>query len=210
MAEQYDVDPSKLLDTLKATVFQGATNEELTALVVVANKYGLNPLTREIYAFPKKGGGIQPVVSVDGWANLANSHPQMDGIDFDWKHDTEGKLLACTCRIYRKDRSRPVEVTEFLSECRRSTDPWKMEHRMLRHKALSQCARIAFGFSGITDEDEAIDVAEIRQTEPVAKQTPIDASKPPAEASKAISVAPSEPPADVAAEMADIETIELF
>jgi hypothetical protein len=26
---------------------------------------------------------------------------------------------------------------------------------MLRHKALIQCARVAFGFSGITDEEEA-------------------------------------------------------
>jgi hypothetical protein len=30
-----------------------------------------------------------------------------------------------------------------------------MEHRMLRHKATIQGARVAFGFSGITDEDEA-------------------------------------------------------
>jgi hypothetical protein len=31
-----------------------------------------------------------------------------------------------------------------------------MESRMLRHKATIQGARVAFGFSGITDEDEAI------------------------------------------------------
>jgi hypothetical protein len=30
-----------------------------------------------------------------------------------------------------------------------------MERRMLRHKATIQGARVAFGFSGITDEDEA-------------------------------------------------------
>ena len=30
-----------------------------------------------------------------------------------------------------------------------------MESRMLRHKATIQGARVAFGFSGITDEDEA-------------------------------------------------------
>ena len=33
-----------------------------------------------------------------------------------------------------------------------------MPRRMLRHKALIQGARIAFGFSGIYDEDEARDI----------------------------------------------------
>lgn len=155
MAARFNADPNKLLDTLKATVFKEArNNEELQALVIVANQYGLNPLTKEIYAFPAKGGGIVPVISIDGWANLANSHPQMDGVEFEWQHAGD-KLICCTAVIHRKDRAHPVKVTEYLSECRRNTEPWKMEHRMLRHKAFCQGVRIAFGFSGIYDEDEA-------------------------------------------------------
>lgn len=159
MASRFNVDPAKLHSTLKSTVFKGASDDELLALVVVANEYGLNPLTKEIYAFPAKGGGIVPVVSVDGWNNLANSHPQMDGIEFEDRHDEAGRLIACTCVIWRKDRSKPIKVTEYLSECRRNTEPWKMEHRMLRHKALIQCVRVAFGFSGVYDEDDARTVA---------------------------------------------------
>jgi len=154
MASRFSVDATKLLDTLKSTVFKGATNEELLALVVVSNQYGLNPLTKEIYAFPAKGGGIVPVVSIDGWLRMMNDHAQFDGLDYEWQHDGD-KLIACTAVIHRKDRSKPVRVTEYLSECKRGTDPWKMEHRMLRHKATIQGARVAFGFSGITDEDEA-------------------------------------------------------
>ena len=178
MASRFNVEPDKLLNTLKATVFKGASNEELLALVVVANSYGLNPLTKEIYAFPAKGGGIVPVVSVDGWNNLANSHPQMDGIEFETNNDANGKLESVTCTIWRKDRSRPVKVTEYISECRRNTEPWKMEHRMLRHKALIQGVRVAFGFSGIYDEDDAsaIDVnsrvVEIQSATRVIKQSP--------------------------------------
>lgn len=157
MASRLNVEPGKLHSTLKSTVFKGASDDELLALVVVANEYKLNPLTKEIYAFPAKGGGIVPVVSVDGWVSMVNDHPQMDGMDFEVHHDGEGKLHSVTCIIYRKDRSRPIRVTELLSECRRNTEPWKMENRMLRHKALMQCARYAFGFSGITDEEEAID-----------------------------------------------------
>jgi phage recombination protein Bet len=163
MASKINVDPTKLHATLKATVFKGASDEELLALVVVANTYGLNPLLKELYAFPAKGGGIVPVVSIDGWVSMVNGHPAMDGMQFE-THSEDGKLVAITCRIWRKDRSRPIEVTEHLAECKRNTEPWKMEHRMLRHKALMQCARYAFGFSGIVDEDEAAEVTMKKAT----------------------------------------------
>lgn len=167
MASRFSVDPAKLLETLKNTAFKGATNDEMMALVIVSNEYGLNPLTKEIYAFPAKGGGIVPVVSIDGWLNIMNNHPQFDGIDYEWMHDGE-KLIACTSVIHRKDRTHPTRVTEYLSECKRATDPWKMEHRMLRHKATIQGARVAFGFSGITDEDEARETPAFRDVTPSA------------------------------------------
>jgi len=155
MAGRFNMEPQKLYGTLKNTIFKGASDEELQALVIVANSYNLNPMTREIFGFSGKGGGIVPVVSVDGWCRIINEHPQMDGVEFEFAIDQNGALNSCTAIIYRKDRSHPTRVTEFLAEVRRNTEPWKMEHRMLRHKALIQCARVAFGFSGIYDEDEA-------------------------------------------------------
>jgi phage recombination protein Bet len=176
MAGKYNVEPGKLLDTLKNTVFKNATNDELLTLVVVSNEYGLNPLTKEIYAFPAKGGGIVPVVSIDGWIRMMNDHPQFDGIDYQFEHDEQGRLIACTAIIHRKDRSHPTRVTEYLAECRRNTEPWKMERRMLRHKATIQGARVAFGFSGITDEDEAAATPGLANTRDVtpARSVPID------------------------------------
>jgi phage recombination protein Bet len=156
MAGKFSVEPIKLLDTLRATLMPKATNEELLAFVVTANQYDLNPFTKEIYAFPGRSGGITPVVSVDGWIKLMNRHPQFDGIQFR-TDDVDGKPFSVTATIYLKDRSRPVEITEFFSECNRNSEPWKVNpRRMLRHKALIQCARIAFGFSGIVDDEEAV------------------------------------------------------
>ena len=66
-----------------------------------------------------------------------------------------GKLMSITCRMYRKDRARPTEVTEYMSECLRGTDTWKQWPARMRHKATIQAARYAFGLSGIYDEDEA-------------------------------------------------------
>ncbi|EOJ4766922.1 recombinase RecT, partial [Escherichia coli] len=41
------------------------------------------------------------------------------------------------------------------------TGPWQSHpKRMLRHKAMIQCARLAFGFAGIYDNDEAERIVE--------------------------------------------------
>lgn len=145
-----NVSNESLQATLLNTVFKGANYDQLVSLVIVANQYGLNPFTKEIYAFPSKGS-ITPIVSVDGWSRIINDNPQCDGIQF------EQDDVSATCKIYRKDRTHPTIVTEYLSECEMTNSPvWKKyPKRMLRHKALIQCARIAFGFSGIYDEDEA-------------------------------------------------------
>lgn len=167
MAAKYQMDADQFAKTVRATVMPAQhTNEQFAALMLVANEYDLNPVVKEIYAFPAKGGGIVPIVSIDGWVNLVNSHPACDGFEFEFEHDDQKKLVSCTCRMYRKDRGRPVTVTEYLSECKRNTDPWKMEHRMLRHKAMIQAARYAFGFSGIYDEDEGSKIAEMRDVTP--------------------------------------------
>ncbi len=159
LAERFDMGPtgSDVVAVLKATAFKGpATDAQLTALLIVANQYSLNPFTKEIYAFPDRNNGIVPVVGVDGWSRIINSNPQFDGMDFEQDAD------SCTCSIYRKDRSHPVSVTEYMEECRREgVGPWKSHpRRMLRHKAMIQCARLAFGFVGIYEQDEAERILE--------------------------------------------------
>ncbi|WP_337882272.1 recombinase RecT [Chromobacterium haemolyticum] len=146
-----------LLGTLKQTAFKGQVSDaQMTALLIVSNQYGLNPWTKEIYAFPDKNGGIVPVVGVDGWARIINEHPQFDGMDFETDEKT------CTCIIYRKDRTRPVRITEYMDECKKpGGGPWQSHpRRMLRHRAMIQCARLAFGFGGIGDEDDADRIRE--------------------------------------------------
>lgn len=168
--DMVDVNPEELIDTLKQTAFKvqgGAvvSDAQMTALLIVANQYKLNPWTKEIYAFPAKGGGIVPIVGVDGWANIINNHPQFDGMEFeyDWRDGEQ----SVTCVIYRKDRSKPTKVSEFLAECYRNTEPWNaMERRMLRHKAMIQCGRIAFGYGGIHDPEEGEIIATERHMGP--------------------------------------------
>lgn len=179
MASRLHCEPDKLLATLKATMFKNATNEEMLALVVVANTYGLDVLCKELYAFPAKGGGIVPVVSVDGWLKLLIRQPDYDGIDFEMVDGNDGLPYSCTATVYVKNRSRPVKITEYYDECKRNTEPWNnMPRRMLRNRTLCQASRMAFGFSGIYHEEEA--------------ETFIDISTPPPKKIALVANAPQE------------------
>lgn len=179
IAHKYSVDPEKMLTTLKATAFRGdVTTEQLMALLVVADQYDLNPWTREIYAFPDKKNGIIPVVGVDGWSRLMNSNPNFDGMDFVESEEmmTSDEHKPCPswieCRVFRKDRSHPVCAKERFDECYRPPfktkdgylvpGPWQSHtSRMLRWKSMIQAARMAFGFVGIYDPDEADRIIDV-------------------------------------------------
>lgn len=185
-ADKFNFDEKKLIDTLKATAFKikdgVVTDEQMSALLIVADQYGLNPFTKEIFAYPDKQNGIVPVVSVDGWSRIINQHPDMDGLEFIYSDEVVNVQDAkpCSawieCVIYRKDRSHAIRVKEFLDEVYRPpfegtsksngspykvSGPWQSHtKRMLRHKSLIQCSRIAFGFVGIYDQDEAERIIE--------------------------------------------------
>lgn len=158
MAKQCGVSAAVFFDTVKAQCFpQGRANvSELVMFLRIAQRYNLDPFTREIYAFPRKGGGVQTILSIDGWLKLVNSHEKFDGMEFKEEVDDQGNPVSCTCIIWRSDRSHPTVITEWFAECNRSSDPWKQfPRRMLRHKAVKECARYAFGFSRFNDEDGA-------------------------------------------------------
>jgi phage recombination protein Bet len=151
LAGNYGMDKQAFILTMKKTIMGGkdVSNEQIAAFCLVAKEHGLNPFTKEIFAFPANGG-IIPVVSVDGWLKLINGHPAFDGMEFVDVTDDKGSLVSVTCKMFRKDRAHPVIVTEYMSECVRGTDVWKRwPARMLRHKATIQAARYAFGFAGI-------------------------------------------------------------
>jgi len=161
---------TELMETLKATAFKGqVTDAQMSALLIVAKQYGLNPWTKEIYAYPDKQNGIVPVVGVDGWSRIINEHPQYNGVEFNYSPEIishKGKTAHewVECILFRKDREKPTIIREYFDEVCRAANfvtPWDTHPKRLhRHKALIQCARVAFGFSGIYDEDEAERIIE--------------------------------------------------
>jgi phage recombination protein Bet len=195
IAMKYGVDTRKFWETLKATAFkqrngQAPTDEQMMALLVVADQYGLNPFTKEIYAFPDQQNGIVPVVGVDGWSRIINSHDQFDGMEFKFSESTvnldgldKPVFEWIECIMYRKDRKRPTIIREYMDEIYRAPfkknggngsyvikGPWQTHpRRFARHKVLIQTARVALGYVGIYDQDEADRIIDSEAQEVMAK-----------------------------------------
>jgi len=152
------------------------SQHDLQRLLLAAERLGLDPLGGEIYAVPGGPDAAGPallVLGVDGWCRVLNAHPAYQGVEFregpnreSAAHGTPGAGQAMAddgglpawveCTLHRKDRRVPTTVREYMAEARSDSPAW-LSHprRMLRHKALVQCARLAFGLAGLHDPDEA-------------------------------------------------------
>ena len=110
-----------------------------------------------------------PIVSIDGWLAIINRQPDYDGltIRFSEKEIEIGGVKIpeyCECSIRRKGMSQPITIPEYARECYQKTMVWgSYPRRMLRHKAIIQCARVAFGLSGIYDEDEGQNIIDAEE-----------------------------------------------
>jgi hypothetical protein len=109
-----------------------------------ARQYGLDLLQEEVL-LTKYQEEWQVAISVDGWMKLINEHPAFTGITFTQSpEEKEGLPLWMECTIHRSDRTIPSTIREYLTEVRNDSEVWqKMPRRMLRHRALQQCARLS-------------------------------------------------------------------
>ena len=145
---------------------------DLERLLMLSERLGLDPLNNEIYATevaPESGkkARIVFVVGVDGWGKIINSHPQFDGMKFVESAPGDDELpLYIECTIYRKDRRVATAIREYMYEANTGQGAWLTHpRRMLRHKAMVQCARACFGLGGVYEPDEAERVSSALLTE---------------------------------------------
>ena len=206
--------PEEMKTILKATAFRqkgkkdkdgvrkpvDITDAQLYALLIIADEHGLNPFTKEIYAYPD-GDAIVPVVGVDGWTRLVNQHSDMDGMEFvestQIVHYQDDKAKPCPawieCVIYRKSRNHPTRIKVHLDEFYKapftgfnsSNQPYIIEgtwqkytKHMLLVKAIVHCSRFAFGFVGFHDPDDAETIIE-GQAEVIDEDIDLDGYQPP-------------------------------
>ena len=123
-----------------------ATQESCLRLIA---EYHLNPRADEIDLIQFEEGRWQVFITVNGWAKLINAHPAFCGIEFSEASELDqGVPLWMGCAIYRTDRVKPIVVKEYFTEMKTEHAAWQqMPRRMLRHRAMQQCARLAFGIT---------------------------------------------------------------
>ena len=119
----------------------------LLVLLRIAKENRLDPLKEEVSLALHDDCHWQAYITVEGYSKILNSHPAFDGIAFNQSEETiNGIPLWMECTIYRKDRSQPIVVREYFEEVKGEQPIWqKMPRRMLRHRVMQQCARLAIG-----------------------------------------------------------------
>lgn len=116
----------------------------LTLLRMMQNLH-LDPLLEEISLAQYEDGQWHVFITIEGCAKLLNQHPQFNGLLFNQANTLiDGVPEWIECSIYRKDREVPTTVREYYIEVKGETAIWqKMPRRILRHRALQQCVRLA-------------------------------------------------------------------
>lgn len=133
---------------------------DLQTFLLAAERLGLSPVGREVFLI-RAGDQLTDaplvVIGVDGWSKVLNSHKKFAGMQFRESEElVDGIPAWIECTMHRWDRRVPTSVREYFGEVRGNSLPWLTHpRRMLRHKALVQCARLAFGLVGVYDHDEA-------------------------------------------------------
>ena len=176
LAAKYGSEKVRFYEVVKSTCrMEKATASQFEAFLLIAEKYDLNPLMKQMWAYPDRNGGIMTMVSIDGWISIVNNHPQFDGYETSHTLDANGSPVTATCTMWRKDRSRPTTKTIYVAEWKKDSSPvWKsMPIHFAEMRAFIQCARMCFNISGIVDEDANIELtarktieAEVVDTKP--------------------------------------------
>ncbi len=124
--------------------------EEVLKLILRTSlRLKLNPLLGQIDWELNLDGSYEVYIPIDGWIAMIHREPSFKGLTFSQAIETEeGIPIWMECSIYRADLIQPMTVREYYAELKTDHPIWnQMPRRMLRHKTLQQCARLALGIS---------------------------------------------------------------
>jgi len=146
-AQILELDPLELLAWLD--LFKAVPEKTRLCLLRMILEYRLDPLKEELFLHCYDNGQWQVLISVDGWIKLISRHPHFVGMAFTESSQMINDIPTwIECAIYRSDRTMPMVLREYFVEVKQETQIWqKMPRRMLRHRALQQCARLSFGIT---------------------------------------------------------------
>lgn len=136
-----------------------APKEVQQPLLKIAKQFVLNPLLGQLDWDHHPEYGYEVFIPIDGWVTLIHREPTFAGMTFHHSIEMEHSIpIWMECSIYRSDLIQPFTVREYFAELKTDHPIWQqMPRRMMRHKTLQQCARLAFG----------IHLPELRDRKPI-------------------------------------------
>lgn len=168
---------NKVAEKITAGKQQTVSPNDVYSFMLECKTLNLNPLAKHIYGF-LQGGKVCTIVSIDGWREIANREPNYDGYEFTYgdmvtktlAYDSSSYLAGqkipksvtverkvcewIECKIFLKNRSRPVTFRTYFEEAFRPSQPWACQPiQMLQNKALVNAIKNAFSISAYTEDD---------------------------------------------------------
>ena len=153
-----------------------ATNEELSLLMYMSNKYGLDILTKQIWCIKFGSAAAQIYAGRDGFLEVGHRSGKFNGIETKvtrieepiyieystWENKVRVKKtfsseyqFVATCTVFRTDMEHPITVEVYEEEYSTGQSLWQTKRRtMIGKVAESQALRKAFSISGIYAEEE--------------------------------------------------------
>jgi hypothetical protein len=167
---------------LRAMVDRNATPAQIEMLIVVGNRYDLDPLMGHVVLISGKC-----FVTHKGLMHKAHASKVFDGIEVAYGRDDQGDF--CECHVYRKDMTRPFVNRIYIDEYRAATkNPvWQQFPRAMAAKtAESFVLRRAFDVSLTSQEEISVgDLPSALPSHPDAAPDSFPPKTTPAQASAA-------------------------
>lgn len=145
---KYDNITPDQVDLIKSQIAKGATDDELRLFLYVADKSGLDPLTKQIY-FIKRGGSMTIQTSIDGFRSIADRTGQYHSSDEPIFEEKDGTIIKATVSVGKITQG---VIGKFTASARwseyypdKNAFMWdKMPHTMLGKCAEALALRKAF------------------------------------------------------------------
>jgi phage recombination protein Bet len=165
------------IDVIKRTIAKDLSDDELRLFLYQAERSGLDPLARQIYAF-KSGGRVSIAAYIDGLRLLADrTGHYVPGRPTTFQLTPEGQPDSATAYVMKWVPAAgewfEIEETAYFDEQNRNTPPWRdMPRTMLAKCAEAKALRRAFpaNLSGLKEESE---LPSLQAAVPMQYETPV-------------------------------------
>jgi hypothetical protein len=129
-------------------------------VAALARRYELDPLLRQIEVIPRKGGGVEPYITRDGYLHIAHRSGQLDGIVVDeQRRNSTADGWTAYVSVYRKDMSHPFR---YGAQCKDSEPQAKAGNgpEQALARAERRALKRAFDIPGDGDDEWREPLAE--------------------------------------------------